>query len=87
MWPGSSTPRPAHRLWECSRSLRGTETSLVKERYEAERKDRLARGALVGKPSWGYTVVGDKLKTLAPDPALVPYVRGIMDRAMRGDSS
>jgi hypothetical protein len=54
-------------------------------------------GYLVGRPPFGFwavTVPGsgktgreeDDHKTLAPDPALVPYVKGMVARALSGDT-
>jgi site-specific DNA recombinase len=44
-------------------------------------------GYLVGRPSFGYVAVakGDH-KTLEPDPVLVPYVREMVERYLRGDT-
>jgi site-specific DNA recombinase len=47
-----------------------------------------ANGFLVGKPPFGFRVIphGDNHKTLAPDPALIEYVKGMVERALKGDS-
>jgi site-specific DNA recombinase len=74
-------------LWEVLGALAEVEREMTKERYESARRDLQSRNALVGKPPFGFMVTGEKFnKTLAPDPALVPYLRGMIDRAMRGDS-
>ena len=74
-------------MWELLAILAEAELEATKERYEVARRDLIGKGALVGPPGWGYIVVGDKFnKSLAPDPALVPHLRGMIELAMRGDS-
>jgi Recombinase len=45
------------------------------------------RGSLIGKPVWGFRVVGTKAeKSLTPDPAKLPYLRGMIERALFGST-
>jgi len=74
-------------IWEVLGALSQIERELIKERYANQRNALLDKGAFVGKPPWGYIVVGDKFnKSLEPDPALKPYLRGMVERAMHGDT-
>ena len=78
---------PSKIMWELLGILAEAELEATKERSATARKALLADGAFYGKPPWGFEVLGDKFKkTLAPDPALVPYMRGMVDRAMKGDT-
>jgi hypothetical protein len=63
------------------------ELRIITKRYADMRLDFLDRGALLGKPTWGFRIVGEKgNKTIEPDLELVPYLRGMVERRSRGDT-
>ena len=88
---GKSTRREALRahiaqlMWALLGELAEIERKQISERTANARRTFHENEALAGKPPWGYLVIGSEkyAKTLAPDPALRPYLEGMVDRALR----
>lgn len=74
-------------LWGIMSWLAEQELKAITRRSVETQKFLKQNGYLVGRPPFGYRIVphGDH-KTLSPDPDLVPYVRGMVERALRGDT-
>ena len=61
------------------------ELETIRERIEAGVDKVEANGAFVGKPGFGFEVVGEKYdKTLATGPALEPVLRDMIRLALSG---
>jgi site-specific DNA recombinase len=85
--PDGTAGIPSKIMWELLGILAEAELEATKERYAAARADLIGRGSFVGKPPWGYVIVGDKFhKSLAPHPKLAPYLRKMAVLATRGDT-
>jgi DNA invertase Pin-like site-specific DNA recombinase len=87
VWPPSPDDFSGPIVWDVLARVAEIERQMISKRYKDMRVDLRANEALVGRPPWGYIVVGEKGgKSLALDPDLVPYLQGMIDRARRGDS-
>lgn len=80
-------------IWGIMSWLAEQELKAITRRNADTQKWLKDNGYLVGKPPFGFLVVdvpGSGLKkdhkTLAPDPALSPVIKGMVDRALNGDS-
>lgn len=59
----------------------------MSKRYSDLQSHLKEKGSLAGRPPWGFFIIGDKYdKTLIPDPAKVKYLKGMVRRALRGDT-
>ncbi|HUJ64664.1 MAG TPA: recombinase family protein, partial [Acidimicrobiales bacterium] len=86
-WPPDSDDYGSRIVWVVLEQLAEIELRTIKKRYADQRRDLLERGSFIGRPPFGFTVVGEKgNKSLVPDPVLVPYLHGMVDRAIRGDT-
>lgn len=85
--PEGTAGIPHKMMWELLGVLAEAELEATRERYAAARKHLIDNGSFVGKPPWGFQVVGGSYnKSLAPDPALVPYLKRMIFLAMQGDT-
>lgn len=86
-WPPEPDDFASGLIWDVLARLAEIELRLTAKRYADTRAYLTARGSLVGKPGWGFLVVGTKAdKTIAPDPARADYLRGMIDRALDGET-
>ena len=86
-WPPAPGDIGTPIVWDVLARLAQVELDTTKKRYADQRADLLANGSLVGKPCWGFEVVGVKGdKTLVPTPAKLPYLRGMVERALVGNT-
>lgn len=73
--------------WEAMADQARKEWESIRERNVRNRKALIGKNALTGRPAFGYRITGSQYdKTLEPIPELVPYVAGIFDRVIKGDS-
>jgi hypothetical protein len=87
VWPADPNDLSGPIVWDVLGRIAEVELKLIKKRYADMRQMIKDNGALLGKPPFGFIIVGEKYaKTLAPDPSLVSYLRGMIDRALRGDT-
>jgi len=86
-WPPPPDDFASGFVWDVLGRLAEMELRLISKRYKDLRAHLRTNESLVGKPPFGYVVTGEKYgKSLALDPALVPVLRGMIDRALAGDS-
>jgi DNA invertase Pin-like site-specific DNA recombinase len=88
VWPGEPGDFSSGIVWSVLGELaQGIERQTVSKRYSDLQSHLKDKGSLAGRPPWGFIVVGDKYdKTLVPDPAKVKYLKGMVSRALRGDT-
>ncbi len=87
VWPPDPDDFSGPIVWDVLSRVAEIELRLIKKRVAEQRATLRDAGALVGKPPFGYVVTGEKGgKSLVLDPALVPVLRGMIDRALAGDS-
>ncbi len=73
--------------WEAMADQARKEWESIRERNVRNRKELISKNKLSGRPAFGYRIAGSQYdKTLEPIPELVPYVVGIFDRVIAGDS-
>lgn len=85
-WPVPDDDFASGFVWDVLGRLAEMELKLIKKRYANQRQYLRENEALIGKPPFGFMVTGEKgSKSLALNPALVPYLRGMIERARRGD--
>lgn len=86
-WPPDPDDFASPIIWDVLGRVAEMELRIITKRYADQRRDLLERGSLIGKAPWGFEIVGEKgNKTLLPDPALLPYLKGMVERALRGDT-
>ena len=86
VWPPSSDDFSGPIVWDVLARVAEIERKMTAKRYADVREHLRQSEALVGKPPFGFMVVGEKYgKTLALDPQLVPVLRGMIDRALAGE--
>ena len=84
-WPTNDPMMVA--MWQLLGTFAELERNLTKKRYEDMRNYLRDNESLVGKAPWGFRISGDRgKKTLEPDPELLPYLQGMIERALRGDT-
>jgi site-specific DNA recombinase len=87
VWPGEPGDFSSSIVWAVLGELAKIERQTTSKRYSDLQNHLKEKGSLAGRPPWGFIVVGDRYnKTLAPDPAKVKYLRGMVKRALRGDT-
>ena len=73
--------------WALLGAMAQIELETITERYAEARADLIERGALVGRPPFGFLVEGERRsKTLVPDPALRPILLEVIRRTIAGDT-
>lgn len=78
---------PSRVMWELLGILAEAELAAITERNRETQATLRRQGFLVGRPPWGYRVVMKGAhKTLEPDPDLLPYLRGAIDRSLTGST-
>jgi site-specific DNA recombinase len=86
-WPPAPDDLAQGFVWDVLGRVAEVELRIISKRYADQRQDYLDRGVLLGKPGFGFEVVGEKGdKTLKPIPGKVPYLLGMIERALRNDT-
>lgn len=86
-WPPGPEDFSSGLIFDVLGRLAEIELQLTRKRYAETRAFLSDRGSLIGRPCWGFIVVGTKAdKTLKPDPAKLPYLRGMISRALTGST-
>ncbi len=88
VWPvAPGVAGAGHRImWSLLADLAEIERETIKERIAGGVGQARDNGAFVGRPTFGFEVVGSKYgKTLRPIPALEPVLRGMIERAKAGE--
>jgi len=86
-WPPSRDDIASPIIWHVLADIAQMERSLITKRYADARAHITDNGGLIGKAPFGFQVVGDKYsKTLVPDRELVPYIREMIGRSLKGDT-
>ena len=74
-------------LWDVLAELAELELTMTKERQANARVKVSANSGFIGKPPFGFRVTGERYaRVLELDPVLEPYLRGMVERALRGDT-
>ena len=74
-------------MWQLVAWFAEEELITITERQASARKTVKANGAFVGKPPFGFIVIGEKYdRTIVPDPELVDVMREMVRRGIRGDT-
>lgn len=86
-WPPAPDDLTSGLIWDVVGRLAEIELRLTSKRYRDTRAYLASRGSLLGRPAWGFRIVGSKAaKSLAPDPARVGYLNELIDRALAGET-
>lgn len=86
-WPPAPDDFASGLIWDVLARLAEIELRLTSKRYADTRAYLRERHSLIGKAPWGFRIIGTKAaKTLAPDPVKVPYLLGMIDRAIAGQT-
>lgn len=89
IWPPEPGDIATPIIWDTLVNVASGEWENTSQRYRRMQASLKDSGFLVGRPMFGLNVIpvpGTEHSTLAPDPALVPYVKGMVERALNGDS-
>jgi DNA invertase Pin-like site-specific DNA recombinase len=86
-WPVPPDDLSGGIVWDVLGRVAEIERRATAKRYADMQQHLRDQGSLIGKPPWGFNVVGERYaKTIAADPRLIPYLRAMVERALRGDS-
>lgn len=86
-WPPEPDDLASPIIWDVLSRLAEFELSTITRRARETRQWLTANGYLVGRAPFGYRIVPKgEHKTIEPDPDLLPYLRGMVDRALAGSS-
>ena len=86
-WPPDPGDFASPITWVVLEQLAEIELKIITERIGNQQRDLIDRNAFTGRQCWAFNIVGEKgSKTLVPDPELRPYLHGMVDRALRGDT-
>jgi len=86
-WPVAKDDIGSKIMWSLLAILAEYELDMIKRRSADTREKLIREGYLVGKAPFGFRIIKkDDHKTLAPDETLAPYVRGMADRYLAGNS-
>lgn len=89
IWPPEPGDIATPIIWDTLVNVASGEWENTSARYRRMQTSLKASGFLVGRPPFGFQVVpvaNTEHSTLAPDPVLVPYLRGMVDRALQGNT-
>lgn len=87
-WPPAEDDLASPIVWDILARLAEAELKMITKRSRETRRWLRQHGYLVGRAPWGFLIVDAPggHKTLAPDPALVPYIRELARRYLAGES-
>jgi site-specific DNA recombinase len=86
-WPPEPDDFASPIIWDVLGRVAEIELRITTKRYADARSVIADNGGLIGKPPWGFVAVGEKYaKKLEPDLELRPYLLGMVERALRGDT-
>ena len=86
-WPPAPDDFASPIIWDVLARVAEMELRIITKRYADQRRDLTERGALVGKPPFGFVVQGERgNKTIIPNPALLPVMLEMVQRAKSGDT-
>lgn len=88
-WPVAKGDVGSKIMWPVLEALAEIELDTITERNADVRSTILENGGYVGRPPWGFRINdenGNYFKVLEPNWDLVPYLREMITRALKGDS-
>jgi len=84
-WPPGPDDIVSPILWDLTARFAELELKAMKARHAKARDKIRENGAFVGKPPWGFLVVGERYnRQLVPDPSRVEVYRECVRRALSG---